>query len=69
MIIVFFRAKMSAKKVILVTGGTGMVGSGIRYISETEEKRPDEQWIFVCQEDADLRLVWVTGYWRDWYGW
>lgn len=45
---------MSAKKVILVTGGTGMVGSGIRYISETEEKRPDEQWIFVCQEDADL---------------
>lgn len=45
---------MSEKKVILVTGGTGMVGSAIKYISETEEKKPDEEWIFVCSKDADL---------------
>ena len=46
---------MSEKRVILVTGGTGMVGSAIKYISETEEKRPDEQWIFLSSKDADLR--------------
>lgn len=45
---------MSDKKVILVTGGTGMVGSAIKYISETEQKRPDEEWVFVSSKDADL---------------
>ena len=49
--------KMSDTKTILVTGSTGVVGSGIQYIIETEESHPDEQWIFVSSKDADLRLV------------
>ena len=41
------------KKVILVTGGTGLVGSAIRQISE-QEKRPDEEFIFLSSKDVDL---------------
>ena len=51
------QTNMSEMKISLVTGGTGVVGSAIQYISETEEKRPDEQWIFVNSKDADLRFV------------
>lgn len=46
---------MSDKKVILVTGGTGLIGSAIKYICETEGKRPNEEWIFASSKDADLR--------------
>ncbi|KAK2183165.1 hypothetical protein NP493_321g00010 [Ridgeia piscesae] len=42
------------KKVILVTGGTGLVGEGIRHIIVTEEKREDEEWVFASSKDADL---------------
>jgi len=42
------------KKVILVTGGTGLVGEGIRHIIATEEKREDEEWVFASSKDADL---------------
>lgn len=51
--------KMSA--VILVTGGTGLVGKAIQHVVETEPegsrfgKRPGEQWIFASSRDADLR--------------
>ena len=41
-------------KVVLVTGGTGLVGSAIKYIIETEEKKENETWIFVSSKDADL---------------
>ncbi|XP_069685581.1 GDP-L-fucose synthase [Periplaneta americana] len=41
------------KKVILVTGGSGLVGQAIQIIVK-EEKRPDEEWIFVASKDADL---------------
>ena len=45
---------MSAdKKVILVTGGTGLVGSAIRQVAE-QEKRPDEEFIFLSSKDCDL---------------
>ena len=44
-------------KVVMVTGGSGLVGSGIRRIIETEEARPDERWVFVDSDDADLTLV------------
>ncbi|CAG9770853.1 unnamed protein product [Ceutorhynchus assimilis] len=40
-------------KVILVTGGAGLVGKAIQTIVE-QEGREDEKWIFVCSKDADL---------------
>ena len=45
---------MSGKKVIMVTGGTGLVGQAVRKIAETEEKQPDEEWIFLSSKDGDL---------------
>ncbi|XP_064490070.1 GDP-L-fucose synthase-like [Ornithodoros turicata] len=44
---------MSANKVILVTGGTGLVGKAVEKVT-SEDKRPDETWIFVSSKDADL---------------
>ena len=38
----------------MVTGGTGLVGKGIESIVTTEEKRSDEEWIFLSSKDADL---------------
>ncbi|XP_005093336.1 GDP-L-fucose synthase [Aplysia californica] len=45
---------MGEEKVILVTGGTGLVGKGIEAAVEKEGKRADEKWIFACSKDADL---------------
>jgi GDP-L-fucose synthase len=45
---------MSEKKKILVTGGTGMVGRGIRTIVEMNPN-PNEEWIFLGSKDGDLR--------------
>ncbi|ESO04985.1 hypothetical protein HELRODRAFT_185540 [Helobdella robusta] len=42
------------KKIILVTGGSGLVGQAIKKIVETEEKRENEEWIFLSSKDADL---------------
>ncbi|KAG5877660.1 hypothetical protein JTB14_015624 [Gonioctena quinquepunctata] len=44
---------MTEKKVILVTGGTGLVGKAIQQIVETE-RRSDENWIFLSSTDGDL---------------
>lgn len=41
------------KKVILVTGGTGLVGRAIQTIVQ-REKKEEEEWIFVGSKDADL---------------
>ncbi|OSC99679.1 epimerase-domain-containing protein [Trametes coccinea BRFM310] len=47
--------------VILVTGGTGLVGKAIQHIIETEPegsrfgKRPGEKWVFIGSSEADLR--------------
>ena len=48
--------------VILVTGGTGLVGSGLAYTLENEavgsrfgKATEDEVWHFVRSSDADLR--------------
>jgi len=41
------------RKVILVTGGTGLVGRGIQTIIESD-KKDDEEWIFLSSKDADL---------------
>jgi len=42
------------KKRILVTGGSGLVGSAIRKIVSVEEFREDEEWTFIGIDDADL---------------
>ena len=49
--------------VILVTGGTGLVGQAIKYVVETEPegsrfgKKPGETWIFASSSEGDLRQV------------
>lgn len=40
-------------KVILVTGGRGLIGNGIKTAIKSE-KLEDEEWIFVGSKDADL---------------
>ncbi|XP_078459764.1 GDP-L-fucose synthase isoform X2 [Lampetra planeri] len=42
---------------VLVTGGSGLVGSALAHIVSTEEQRPNETWTFVSSRDADLRSV------------
>lgn len=42
------------KKVILVTGGTGLVGNAIKNVIETDEKSENETWIFIGSKDANL---------------
>jgi GDP-L-fucose synthase len=41
------------KNVVLVTGGTGLVGSAIRRVIESENN-PNEQFIFLSSKDCDL---------------
>lgn len=44
---------MSEKKVILVTGGSGLVGQGIRAAAE-KNPFPGEEFIYLTSRDADL---------------
>ena len=50
---------MSAEKsVILVTGGSGLVGKGVQEALELAENAPfasSEQWVFLTSKDGDLR--------------
>ncbi|KAJ6464139.1 hypothetical protein C8R47DRAFT_1156519 [Mycena vitilis] len=47
--------------VVLVTGGTGLVGKALQHVIETEPagskygKRPNETWIFASSSEGDLR--------------
>eukprot|EP00092_Neocalanus_flemingeri_P037964 GFUD01041327.1.p1 GENE.GFUD01041327.1~~GFUD01041327.1.p1 ORF type:complete len:317 (+),score=104.89 GFUD01041327.1:236-1186(+) len=41
------------KKVVLVTGGSGLVGKGIQTVINSD-KREDEEWIFLSSKDANL---------------
>ena len=42
-----------AKKVVLVTGGTGLVGKGIEaYLKGVH--RPEETWVYLGSKDGDL---------------
>ena len=38
----------------MVTGGSGLVGCGIRQAIETTEKRGNEEWIFLTSKDGNL---------------
>lgn len=40
-------------KKVIVTGGTGLVGSAIRKVIEQEAPK-DEEWIFCSSKDANL---------------
>lgn len=44
---------------VLVTGGSGLVGSAVRYVVENEKGRfggsEGEEWIFVRSSECDLR--------------
>ena len=43
------------KKVIVVTGGSGLVGRAIReVVEELGGKQEGEEWIFLASKDADL---------------
>jgi GDP-L-fucose synthase len=47
----------SAPMVVLVTGGTGLVGQGIKFVVEEDKKvneHNDEKWYFASSKDADL---------------
>jgi FlaA1/EpsC-like NDP-sugar epimerase len=46
--------KMAEKKIILVTGGSGLVGQAIKQVTE-ENPHPDEEFIFLSSKDADLK--------------
>ncbi|XP_046329524.1 GDP-L-fucose synthase-like [Haliotis rufescens] len=48
------------KKVVMVTGGTGLVGKAIETVATAELKRDDEEWHFVSSKDADLSDVAAT---------
>jgi GDP-L-fucose synthase len=45
------------QKRILVTGGTGLVGSAIKYIAENESDREkrNEEYFFISSKECDLR--------------
>lgn len=43
----------SSEKVVLVTGGTGLVGKAIQKVIQ-QENPPNEKWIFISSAEADL---------------
>jgi GDP-L-fucose synthase len=51
---------MSTESVILVTGGSGLVGEAIKWVIENDTserfgKKENEKWIFLSSKDGDLR--------------
>lgn len=42
------------KKVVLVTGGSGLVGSAVRAVVARQQPA-DEEWVFLTSKEADLR--------------
>ena len=51
--LITFRMSME-KRVILVTGGSGLVGKAIQQVVSTEEGIDNETWYFASSADADL---------------
>ena len=47
----------SEKMVILVTGGTGLLGQGLKWAVENRGPIQNEIWHFIGSKDADLRCV------------
>ena len=45
-----------AASVVLVTGGSGLVGQAIKdFVEEDGNTKPGETWIFLSSKDGDLR--------------
>jgi len=45
---------MAEKSIIIVTGGSGLVGQGIKaYVEKNTD--PSEEWVFLSSKDGDLR--------------
>ena len=42
-----------SKKRILVTGGSGLVGMGIKKVT-SDDPKSDEEWYFASSSEADL---------------
>jgi len=56
---------MATEEIVLVTGGTGLVGDAIRYILENSpeacyQKKGNEKWVFLSSKDCDLRDAQAT---------
>lgn len=51
----------SHSKIVLVTGGTGLVGKGISAALDAGARRDNETWIFLSSKDADLRFATPLG--------
>ncbi|RGB42014.1 hypothetical protein C1646_684288 [Rhizophagus diaphanus] len=55
---------MSNEKVILVTGGSGLVGKAIEWVIENDNgkygKQEGEKWVFLTSKDGDLRSAEAT---------
>jgi hypothetical protein len=49
------RADHSKKRVIMVTGGTGLVGNGIKAALKDDPEAANESWIYLSSKDGDLR--------------
>jgi len=51
---------MAAEDVIIVTGGSGLVGKAIEWVTENDKtgryaKTSNERWVFLTSKDGDLR--------------
>ena len=49
----------SEKKIVLVTGGSGLVGSAIKQLIN-EEKSNNEEYVFLSSKDADLTYLFFS---------
>ena len=60
-LVIFLFFDMSKKEVILVTGGTGLVGHGIQLYLEQGHKRENEEWVFLSSKDCNLKYASLPG--------
>ena len=49
------------KKIILVTGASGLVGSALQYEVKSQ-KLDNEEFIFLSSKDADLTYIYIYIY-------
>ena len=50
-------ASITSPTTVLVTGGSGLVGSALQAFVSTDPNRPaSETWVFLSSKDGDLRV-------------